>query len=157
MKTGRPAYHIPSAETVSRDVKRVFVEARKHIAEMLKVWYSASHLYLSSYSPMNLQAYEGALNFATDAWTSPNHKVYIFTVHFEHEGSPMSMLLDLVEVPMSHSGTNLAKAFAKVLEEFGIEDKVSSTLHNQILVDLLVSCLLRSSASPVITHQTTTP
>jgi hypothetical protein len=37
MKTGCPAYHIPSAETVSRDVKRVFVEARKRIAEMLKV------------------------------------------------------------------------------------------------------------------------
>lgn len=47
----------------------------------------------------------------------------------------MSMLLDLVEVAKSHSGTNLAEAFAKVLEEFGIEDKVSSTLNNQILVD----------------------
>ena len=49
----------------------------------------------------------------------------------------MSMLLDLVEVAKSHSGTNLAVAFVKVLEEFGIEDKVSSALHNQILVDLL--------------------
>ena len=47
----------------------------------------------------------------------------------------MSMLLDLVEVAKSHSGTNLAEAFAKVLEEFRIEDKVSSTLNNQILVD----------------------
>ena len=37
MKTGRPGYHIPSAETVSRDVKQVFVEVRKHISEMLKV------------------------------------------------------------------------------------------------------------------------
>jgi hypothetical protein len=51
------------------------------------------------YSPINVQEYEGALNFATDAWTSPNHKAYIaFTVHFKHEGSPMLMLLDLVEV-----------------------------------------------------------
>ena len=46
-------------------------------------------------------------------------------VHFEHEGAPISMLLDLVEVAESHSGVNLAKAFVKVLEEFGIEDKVS--------------------------------
>lgn len=38
------------------------------------------------------------------------------------------MLLDLVEVAESHSGVNLAKAFAKVLEEFGIEDKVSSLI-----------------------------
>jgi hypothetical protein len=35
------------------------------------------------------------------------------------------MLLDLVEVPKSHSGVNLAEAFVKVLQEFGIEDKVS--------------------------------
>jgi hypothetical protein len=34
------------------------------------------------------------------------------------------MLLDLVEVAMSHSGVNLANAFANVLEDFGIEDKV---------------------------------
>ena len=37
MKTGRPGYHIPSAETLSRDVKRVFVEVRKRISQMLKV------------------------------------------------------------------------------------------------------------------------
>jgi hypothetical protein len=37
MKTGRPAYHIPSAETVSRDVKGVFVLVRQHIAKMLQV------------------------------------------------------------------------------------------------------------------------
>jgi hypothetical protein len=41
MKTGRPGYHIPSAETVSHDVKRVFVEVSKRIAEMLKVCYTA--------------------------------------------------------------------------------------------------------------------
>jgi hypothetical protein len=86
---------------------------------------------LSTYSPINFQEYEGALNFATDAWTSPNHKAYVaFTVHFEHEGSPMSMLLDLVEVAKSHSGVNLAEAFAAVLREFGIEDKVSSMSYN---------------------------
>jgi hypothetical protein len=96
-----------------------------------------------------VQEYEGALNFATDTWTSPNHKAYIaFTVHFKHEGSPMLMLLDLVEVPKSHSGVNLAEAFANVLEEFRIEDKVSSRLYNQILVDLL--CVL-SSQIPSIT------
>jgi hypothetical protein len=65
------------------------------------------------------------LSFATDAWTSPNHKAYVaFTVHFAHEGEPVSMLLDLVEVAKSHSGENLAAAFAEVLEEFGISDKV---------------------------------
>jgi hypothetical protein len=106
MKTGRPDYHLPSDKTISRDTKQTFVHARKRVATML-------------------QKYEGQLNYATDAWTSPNHKAFVaFTVHFAHEGTPVSMLLDLVEVAMSHSGVNLAAAFAKVLEDFGISDKV---------------------------------
>jgi hypothetical protein len=73
-----------------------------------------------------LQEHVGALSFATDAWTSPNHKAYVaVTVHFENKGIPVAMLLDIVEVARSHSGLNLAAAFAKVLEDFGIEDKVS--------------------------------
>ena len=36
------------------------------------------------------------------------------------------MLLDLVEVAESHSGLNLATAFSKILEDFGISDKVSA-------------------------------
>ena len=106
MKTGRPEYHIPSEHTVSRDVKQAFVHARKQNANIL-------------------QDYDGQLNFATDAWTSPNHKAFVaFTVHFAHEGVPVSMLLDRVEVAKSHSGVNLAAAFSKVLEDFGISDKV---------------------------------
>jgi hypothetical protein len=37
----------------------------------------------------------------------------------------MCLLLDLVEVAKSHSGLNLASAFAKILKDFGIEHKVS--------------------------------
>ena len=43
MKTGRPGYHIPSPETVSRDVKMVFVNVRKRIAKMLQVVPIFSH------------------------------------------------------------------------------------------------------------------
>jgi hypothetical protein len=35
------------------------------------------------------------------------------------------MLLDIVEVARSHSGLNLAAAFAKILDDFGISDKVN--------------------------------
>ena len=67
----------------------------------------------------------GALSFATDAWTSPNYKAYVaVTIHFENKGAPVSMLLDIVELACSHSGINLAIAFAKILEDFGISDKV---------------------------------
>lgn len=45
------------------------------------------------------QEYEGRLSFATDAWTSPNHRAFIaITVHLEVNGEPLRLLLDLVEV-----------------------------------------------------------
>jgi hypothetical protein len=69
------------------------------------------------------------LNFATDAWTSPNHKAYVaITVHFQKDGVLVAMLLDLVEVAESHSGLNLATMFVKILEEFMIAHKVSARL-----------------------------
>lgn len=72
------------------------------------------------------QEHDGSLSFGTDAWTSPNHKAYVaITVHFKEAGTPISMLLDLVELAKSHSGVNLGAAFAKVLEDFGIGEKVS--------------------------------
>jgi hypothetical protein len=73
---------------------------------------------------------------------------------FENEGVPMAMLLDIVELARSHSGFNLAAAFAKILEDFGISDKVSKLSYVEGLIDLLDTC--RSSRLPATTHQTTT-
>ena len=50
------------------------------------------------------------------------------TVHLKHKGEPILMLLDIVEVAKSHTGVNLASAFAKILEEYGISDKVIITV-----------------------------
>lgn len=80
MKTGRPEYYIPSPSTVSRDIRLVFANVRKQMAKML-------------------QEYKGTLNFATDAWTSPNHKAFMaVSVHFEQNGQPICLILDVVEV-----------------------------------------------------------
>jgi hypothetical protein len=74
------------------------------------------------------------LSFGTDAWTSPNSKAYVaVTVHLERDGVPLCMLLDIVEVAKSHSGVNLAEAFAKVLEEFDISEKVCKALFKKKL------------------------
>jgi hypothetical protein len=68
------------------------------------------------------QDHDGALSFATDAWTSPNHKALVtdawtspnhkalvtITIHFEHEGIPICLLLDIVEVVQLHTRFNLA-------------------------------------------------
>lgn len=81
MKTGRPDYYIPSAATVSRDVKHVFAKCRTRIAKLLR-------------------EYDGDLHFATDAWTSPYQKAYVgITVHFQKDGHPIALVLDVVEVP----------------------------------------------------------
>jgi len=37
MKTGRPEYFLPSAETVARDVRQVFVHSRQRVAKLLRV------------------------------------------------------------------------------------------------------------------------
>ncbi|KAG2370356.1 hypothetical protein BDR07DRAFT_1447216 [Suillus spraguei] len=80
METGHPEYYLPSPSTVSCDVKQVFIKTCKHIANML-------------------QNYDGELNFATDAWTSPNHRAFVaILVHLEHEGQPLAMILNIVEV-----------------------------------------------------------
>lgn len=71
---------------------------------------------------------EGQLSFAIDTWTSPNHKAYItVTSHFEQDSTPISMLLNLVEAAKSHTGFTLAAVFAKILDDFGIAHKVSSS------------------------------
>jgi hypothetical protein len=60
---------------------------------------------------------------------SPNHKAYVaVSVHLAQGGVAVSMLLNIIEVAKSHSGLNLAAAFAKILEDFGISNKVSECL-----------------------------
>ena len=90
--------------------------------------------------------------FATDVWTSPNHRAFIaVTVHFEEKGVSISMLLDIVEVAQSDSGLNLAAVFAGILDEFGISKKISYYLYS-------MACKLtvyRFFQLPATMHQTT--
>lgn len=48
-----------------------------------------------------------------------------FAVHLQHEGKPLSFLLDAVELAESHTGENLARAFKDMLDGFAITEKVS--------------------------------
>ncbi len=48
----------------------------------------------------SLQEHPGRLHFATDAWTSPNHRALLaWTVHLEYNGKILVFLLDIIEVP----------------------------------------------------------
>lgn len=55
MKTGRPECYIPSAETVSRDVKKVFVRVRDRIATMLQVSLRYSIMDHLAYQPSGIR------------------------------------------------------------------------------------------------------
>lgn len=81
MKTGRPGYWVPSPSTVIRDTRFVYDRTREKLARVL-------------------QEYEGDVSLATDAWSSPNHRAFMaITVHFVYKEEPISLLLDVVEVP----------------------------------------------------------
>lgn len=136
MKTERPEYWILSPSTAAQDVKLVFAKTRNQIARMLKVsWNNGTQPVSLTCSKEHL----GALSFATDTWSSLNHKAYIaVTVHFEQDGIPILMLLDIVEVPCSHSSLNLAKVFANILENFSISDKVSIVLLSESFIHTLL-------------------
>lgn len=86
-----------------------------------------------------LQEYDGDLNFGFDAWTSPNSRALLgVTVHYEENGKAIAYLLDIVEVPHSHTGVALAAAFKRVLAQFGISDKVSFAIaHNRTVTEIL--------------------
>jgi hypothetical protein len=45
-------------------------------------------------------------------------------VHLEHKGAMLAFLLDIIEVPESHTGVALAKAFQQMLKAFGLQDRV---------------------------------
>ena len=141
MKTGRPGYYLPSRTTVSRDVRLVFAHTRNHIAKMLQVS-SDAHYQEEILKKKTYQEYSRKMSFTMDAWTSPNHKAFIaFSVHLEHEGKPLTILLDILEVAkvssrtvlcnaqvltysQSHTGLEMATVFAEMLEDFKISDKV---------------------------------
>ena len=105
-------------------------------------------------SGAHLQEYDSELNFATDCWTSPNHHAFIaFTVHFEHQGEPIALLLDSVEVAASHTGMELANAFAEMLEAFGLQRKVGAPASQgffgraMLIFDLQINGVMIDNAS----------
>ncbi len=92
---------------------------------------------------LTVQSYDGAINFATNAWTSPNHCTFVaFTVHIKHEGKPLVLLLDLLKVSYSRSRQILAEEFEVLLEEFRIAGKVSTLCAFIIVVRELTDVLL---------------
>ncbi len=139
---GWPHTVVPSVSTVTQDIHVSFAKCHEKIGKLLKVSAKSQCLPPFQASLINHKEYSGHLHFATDAWTSSNHRAFIvWTVHLQHEGKMLVFLLDIVEVPKvgfptflnihlllmifeSHTGVVLANAFQEMLECFGLEEKV---------------------------------
>jgi hypothetical protein len=52
----------------------------------------------------------------------------VIMVHLAVRGTPLCVLLDVVEVARAHTGLALAEEFTQVLEEFRVAVKVSKLL-----------------------------
>jgi hypothetical protein len=122
MKTGRLECYIPSAETVSRDVKNVFVHIHEKVSKLLRVslysnakdhlqcpWFQENSISPPMHGPLP------TIGLLLQLWSMD---------HIKLDGKPLAFLLDIVEVPKLHSGKNLATAFTEVLKAYGIQDKV---------------------------------
>ncbi|KAJ7210740.1 hypothetical protein GGX14DRAFT_363232, partial [Mycena pura] len=91
MGAGRPEFTMPSRRTVARDLNTAYERCSRRIRDLLST-------------------YPGRLSFATDAWTSPNHRAFVaWTVHLQHEGQPLVFLLDIYEVPEVSDPQNLVR------------------------------------------------
>ena len=105
--TGHPHLKVPSLNTIRRDVKAAYLKCHECIVKLL-------------------HEHPGRVHFATDAWTSTNHHAFVaWTVHFEYKGAMLVFLLNIVDIPESHTGVALAQAFQRMLKTFGLEDRVS--------------------------------
>ncbi len=97
MKTGQPGYYIPSPSTVFCNVRMVFTCPCQRITNILQV----SERFNAEIDTVltKVKGYAGKLSFATDTWTSPNHRAFItLTVHLEQKGQPLCMVLDVIEL-----------------------------------------------------------
>lgn len=133
-KEGRPDRYIPSRETVSRDVKHLYNRTKEKLIQELQVSICSA---FESVTYLRYQDQEGEIAIAIDCWTSPNHQAWMSITTSRtrqaQDGTSdlVTHLLDFIELPCSHSAVNMAEALAKVLEEYGIDRKVSFRLSSQ--------------------------
>ena len=123
-KTGRPHFYLPDETTVAKDVKFFYGWAERQLAEELQVNFLNDIPCVLTSLPKN---YEGFLAYQLDCWTSPNHRAFMNVfVTWIRNGNPVTMILNFIELPKSHTGRNMAQALFDTLERYGIAHKVST-------------------------------
>lgn len=104
--SGRTHLQLPSRWTVAEDIRHCFGSMRNRIRDILRKQESCFHI-------------------ALDCWTSPNHRAFMaITIHFEFRGQMLEFLLDFIELPVSHTGKNMARYLTAVLHRYEVQHKI---------------------------------
>ncbi|XP_077086696.1 uncharacterized protein LOC143738592 [Siphateles boraxobius] len=100
-----PTYVIPTRKALKVMVDHKYKEAKEKAREQLQ----------------NVQA----ISLTSDMWTSLNMDAYLaVTCHFIDNDKLCTILLGVQHFPKSHTAENLATGHIKLMEEWGIKDKV---------------------------------
>ena len=151
MKTGQPGYYLSHPSTISCDVKVMFAGTRKRITKMLqvsavlgKLEYDWDRLTRNTMVNWISQWTHGlhptikCLSVSLSTWHKMERHRHWFLIWLRSRRLDFCVVLTWSKIQhwhwnrQSHTGENLAEAFANVLDAFGISDKVwNSTQHQK--------------------------
>jgi hAT family C-terminal dimerisation region/Protein of unknown function (DUF 659)/Domain of unknown function (DUF4413) len=105
-----PVYQIPTRNTVKKFIKKSFDRRRNKIKE-----------YISKNIP-------GKVSITTDIWSSIKNEGFLgITIHFIDKNWVLKhFTLDLFRFKGSHTGQSIANEIYKIIEEFGLQNRVIS-------------------------------
>ncbi|GBC10039.1 hypothetical protein RclHR1_00930017 [Rhizophagus clarus] len=107
-------------------------EQKKH-DEYLVRWHKAKDLIIESFNNQRsqikseLHKIPGRFSLTADIWTSSvNQDVFLgLTIHYiDSNWRLCNFLLDIIPFTISHTGINISQEITRVLEEFGISNKI---------------------------------
>ena len=103
----RPTALIPSADTVKRDISKLYETNIKKLRNFF-------------------QQIPGRISFTTDIWTSQSAKSFLsLTAHFINKKWKLqNVIVDFIQIYGSHTGENIKNTFVSGLESASIGDKV---------------------------------
>jgi hypothetical protein len=88
---------VPSANTVSRDVREVHRLSKANVIALLAVSIFYMPIIVFKTNVLFLQTHKGCFHIAFDGWTSPNVISYLgVVVTYAHNGGIRSFILDFI-------------------------------------------------------------
>jgi hypothetical protein len=137
LKFLRPAIETPTARMVRVDLDIHFAEVRLNIKSQIPS--------------------DAKVSVALDAWTSPNRLSFLAVVIYfiDIDWKYQEVLIGFAQIEGEHSGANLARILSRILEDYGLEDRVFGlTTDNASNNDTLAENLENEITRPIANNLT---